>query len=65
MGDDGNYVVNLGQQMPVIRLHAQDMQEQLRRLGAALAASGRALGEFVDVDLRFRDRVVFRPIGGR
>ena len=65
MGGDGNYVVNLGQQMPVIRLHAQDMQEQLRRLGAALAASGRALGEFVDVDLRFRDRVVFRPIGGR
>jgi hypothetical protein len=65
MGGDGNYVVDLGQQMPVIRLHAQDMQEQLRRLGAALAASGRALGEFVDVDLRFRDRVVFRPIGGR
>ena len=65
MGDDGNYVVNLGQQMPAIRLRAQDMQEQLRRLGAALAASGRALGEFVDVDLRFRDRVVFRPIGGR
>ncbi|HEX7550632.1 MAG TPA: FtsQ-type POTRA domain-containing protein [Candidatus Methylomirabilis sp.] len=64
-GGDGNYVVNLGQQMPVIRLRAQDMQEQLRRLGAALAASGRALGEFVDVDLRFRDRVVFRPIGGR
>jgi hypothetical protein len=57
--------VNLGQQMPVIRLHAQDMQEQLRRLGAALAASGRALGEFADVDLRFRDRVVFRPIEGR
>jgi cell division septal protein FtsQ len=65
MGDDGNYVVNLGQQMPAIRLRAQDMQEQLRRLGAALAVSGRALGEFVDVDLRFRDRVVFRPIGGR
>jgi hypothetical protein len=64
-GGDGSYVVNLGQQMPVIRLRAQDMQEQLRRLGAALAASGRALGEFVDVDLRFRDRVVFRPIGGR
>mgnify|MGYP001314903354 CR=1 FL=1 len=64
-GGDGSYVVNLGQQMPVIRLRAQDMQEQLRRLGAALAASGRALGEFVDVDLLFRDRVVFRPIGGR
>jgi cell division septal protein FtsQ len=64
-GGDGSYVVNLGQQMPVIRLRAQDMQEQLRRLGAALAASGRGLGEFADVDLRFRDRVVFRPIGGR
>jgi hypothetical protein len=65
MGGDGSYVMNLGQQMPIIRLRAQDMQEQLRRLGAALAASGRALGEFVDVDLRFRDRVVFRPIAGR
>ena len=65
MGGDGSYVVNLGQQMPVIRLRAQDMHEQLRRLGAALAASGRALGEFVDVDLRFRDRVVFRPMARR
>ncbi len=65
MGVDGSYTVNLGQEMPAIRLHAQDMQEQLRRLGAALAASGRSLGAFADVDLRFRDRVVFRPIGGR
>jgi hypothetical protein len=51
--------------MPVIRLHAQDMQEQLRRLGAALAASGRTLETFAAVDLRFRDRVVFRSEGGR
>ena len=65
MGGDGSYTVNLGQQMPIIRLHAQDMQEQLRRLGAALAASGRTLGTFAAVDLRFRDRVVFRPEGGR
>ncbi len=65
MTGDGSYVVNLGQAMPVIRLRAEDMQEQLRRLGAALAASGRALAQFVDVDLRFRDRVVFRPMGGR
>jgi cell division septal protein FtsQ/Ethanolamine utilization protein EutJ (predicted chaperonin) len=57
MGGDGSYTVNLGQQMPFIRLHAQDMQEQLRRLGAALAASGRTLGTFAAVDLRFRDRV--------
>jgi hypothetical protein len=65
MGGDGSYTVNLGQQMPIIRLHAQDMQEQLRRLGAALVASGRTLGTFAAVDLRFRDRVVFRPEGGR
>jgi len=65
IGGDGSYTVNLGQQMPIIRLHAQDMQEQLRRLGAALAASGRTLGTFAAVDLRFRDRVVFRPEGGR
>jgi cell division protein FtsQ len=65
MGSDGSYVVNLGQQMPVIRLRAQDMQEQLRRLGAALAAGGRGLGEYTDVDLRFRDRVIFRPATGR
>jgi hypothetical protein len=65
MGSDGSYVVNLGQQMPAIRLRADDMQEQLRRLGAALAASGRPLVAFADVDLRFRDRVVFRPGGGR
>jgi len=57
---DGSYVVNLGQWMPAIRLHAQDLEGQLRRLGAALAASGRRLDRFADVDLRFRDRVVFR-----
>lgn len=65
MAGDGSYTVNLGQDMPVIRLHAQNMQEQLRRFGAALAASGRSLATFADVDLRFRDRVVFRPMGGR
>ena len=65
MGGDGSYTVNLGQEMPAIRLRAQNMQEQLRRLGAALAVSGRSLATFGDVDLRFRDRVVFRPLGGR
>jgi len=65
MGGDGSYAVNLGQQMPVIRLRAQDMQEQFRRLGAALVASGRGLAQYADVDLRFRDRVVFQPAGGR
>jgi cell division septal protein FtsQ len=61
---DGSYLVNLGQLMPVIRLHARDLEEQLRRLGAALAASGASLGAFAEVDLRFRDRVVFRPVKG-
>ncbi len=61
MVGDGSYMVNLGQRMPVIRLHAQDMEGQLRRLGAALAASGQALDRFRDVDLRFRDRVVLTP----
>ncbi len=65
MGGDGSYTVNLGQEMPAIRLRAQNMQEQLRRLGAALVASGRGLASFGDVDLRFRDRVIFRPLGGR
>ena len=65
MGGDGSYTVNLGQDMPAIRLRAQNMQEQLRRLGAALAASGRSLASLGDVDLRFRDRVVFRPLAGR
>ncbi len=65
MGGDGSYTVNLGQQMPAIRLRAHNMQEQLRRLGAALAANGHGLGTFADVDLRFRDRVVFRPAAGR
>lgn len=65
MGGDGSYTVNLGQEMPMIRLHAENMQEQLRRLGAALAASRRGLGTFADVDLRFQDRVVFRSVGGR
>jgi cell division septal protein FtsQ len=64
MAGDGSYVVNLGQRMPAIRLHAQDLEGQLRRMGAALAASGRQLERFGDVDLRFRDRVVFRPVGG-
>jgi len=64
MGKDGSYRVNLGQEMPVIRLHARELEEQLRRLGAALAASGRGLGTFAEVDLRFRDRVVFRPVKG-
>lgn len=64
IGGDGSYQVNLGQQMPVIRVHAQDMEGQLRRLGAALAASGQGLDRFRDVDLRFRDRVVFMPAAG-
>jgi hypothetical protein len=64
-GTDGSYVVNLGQEMPTIRLRADGMPEQLRRLGAALAASGQPLMAFADVDLRFRDRVVFRPGAGR
>jgi len=65
MGGDGSYTVNLGPDMPAIRLRAQNMQEQLRRFGAALAVSGRSLGSFADVDLRFRDRVVLRPTAGR
>lgn len=64
MASDGSYVVNLGQRMPIIRVRAQDMEGQLRRLGAALAASGRGLDGLMDVDLRFRDRVVFMPAGG-
>ena len=65
MDGDGSYTVNLGQEMPTIRLRAQNMQEQLRRFGAALAVSGRSLATFGDVDLRFRDRVIFRSLGGR
>jgi len=65
MDGDGSYTVNLGQEMPTIRLRAQNMHEQLRRLGAALAVSGRSLATFGDVDLRFRDRVIFRSLGGR
>lgn len=65
MDGDGSYTVNLGPQMPAIRLRAQNMQEQLRRFGAALAVNGNSLGTFTDVDLRFRDRVVFRSAGGR
>jgi len=64
MTGDGSYVVNLGPRMPSIRLHARDLEGQLRRLGAALAASGQGLNGFADVDLRFRDRVVFRSVAG-
>jgi cell division septal protein FtsQ len=64
MAGDGAYVVNLGQRMPAIRLRAQDMEGQLGRLGAALSASGQALERFGDVDLRFRDRVIFKLAGG-
>jgi len=58
---DGSYTVNLGQQMPMIRLRAQDLEAQLRRLGLALVAHGQSLDQLEDVDLRFRDRVVFKP----
>jgi len=61
MAGDGSYLVNLGERMPSIRLRAQDMEGQLRRLGAALAARGQGLERFGEVDLRFRDRVVFAP----
>ncbi len=64
MAGDGTYVVNLGQRMPAIRLRAKDMEGQLGRLGAALSASGQALERFGDVDLRFRDRVIFKLAGG-
>ena len=60
MAGDGSYLVNLGQEMPIIRLHGRDLEGQLRRLGAALAASRQGLDAFTDVDLRFRDRVVFK-----
>jgi cell division septal protein FtsQ len=60
MAGDGSYVVNLGQEMPIIRLQTRDLEGQLRRLGAALAANGQGLETFTDVDLRFRDRVVFK-----
>jgi len=65
VAEDGSYVVNLGQEMPSIRLQAADLGEQLRRLGAALAMHGRGLGGFSEVDLRFRDRVVFTLARGR
>jgi hypothetical protein len=61
---DGSYVLSLGQRMPAIRLHAEGLEEQLRRLGAALAASHQSLDWFAGVDLRFRDRVVFRLPSG-
>ena len=64
MAGDGSYVVNLGQWMPAIRLHAQDLEGQLRRLGLALAASRQSLDRFAAVDLRFRDRVVFKLANG-
>jgi len=59
MVGDGSYVVRLGEELPAIRLRGQDLAEQFRRLGAALAASGQSLAGFRHVDLRFRDRVVF------
>jgi hypothetical protein len=61
MARDGSYLVNMGGQMPTIRLRAEDLEGQLRRLGAALAANGHGLERFGEVDLRFRDRVVFAP----
>lgn len=64
MATDGSYVVNLGERMPVIRLRAQDLGGQLRRLGVALSVSGQALARFRDVDLRFRDRVIVTPVAG-
>ncbi len=60
MANDGSYMVDLGQGMPTIRLRASELQGQLRRLGVALAASHQSLDRFTDVDLRFRDRVVFK-----
>ena len=65
MAEDGSYVVNLGQEMPAIRLEAADLGEQLRRLGAALAMDGKGLRSFTDVDLRYRDRVIFTLARGR
>jgi cell division protein FtsQ len=64
MAGDGTYTVNLGQGMPLIRLRAQDLEGQLRRLGLALAAGQLRLAQFREVDLRFRDRVVFSPVRG-
>jgi cell division protein FtsQ len=61
---DGTYTVNLGEGMPQVRLRAEDLEGQLRRLGLALAAARMGLSQFHEVDLRFRDRVVFSPARG-
>lgn len=65
LAKDGSYTVNLGPEMPFIRLKAEDMVGQLERLKRVLAFTKEGLSRYESVDLRFGEKVIVRPKGGR
>lgn len=65
LAKDGSYTVNLGPEMPFIHLKAEDMEGQLERLNRVLAFTKESLSRYESVDLRFGEKVIVRPKGGR
>lgn len=64
IAQDGSYTVSMGPQLPLIRLRAEDVDEQLKRLGHVLTLTGDDLGSYEYVDLRFGGKVIVRPREG-
>ncbi|HEY7677192.1 MAG TPA: FtsQ-type POTRA domain-containing protein [Candidatus Methylomirabilis sp.] len=64
---DGSYRVRMEPGALGVRLRAEGLEPQLRRLGAVLALRGGTLEGVEEVDLRFPEKVILRqrPVGPR
>jgi len=59
--EDGSYTVRLGPSMPLIRLQAENLEDQLRRLVQVMALAKIDLAAYEYVDLRFGEKVIVKP----
>lgn len=60
MATDGSYRVKMAPGSFTVRLRADGLEPQLKRLGAVVALRGGALDDVEEVDLRFPQKVILR-----
>lgn len=67
LAPDGTYRVQMAPGAFAVRLRADGLEPQLKRLGAVVALRGGALEDVEEVDLRFPQKVILRqrPVGLR